>query len=158
MRTCTAFLLVASCLAAGCAQSPGHLIRVAPPIKVLEAERLRDGGSLRLAFSDESKRTFTALMDYRAGGTREGLIRWVPPDYNATTLMPRGGELEDDLTDVLEDWLEANVTPEVRASFATVGADGPPADPPQVRQAWIIHEMVRIIRGRAGYRPEASLW
>ena len=142
-------LLFASLLA-GCNTTPppaGQRLSIVPPVEMTEAERYRDGGSLRLQFIDQTKRQVIVHMDYRYGGPRQGEVLWVPRGTNTAWKLVPGGDQEADLIAVLRGWVEQNVPVETRARVTKL--DRPPAEPANDYLAWMVLRMIRTLETRS---------
>jgi hypothetical protein len=145
--TVTALLVVS--LLAGCTTPPpvGYQLRIVPPIQISEAERFRDGGSLRLQFTDETKHAVIVHMDFRYGGPRQGEVLWVPRGTNTAQKLVPGGDQEADLIAVLRQWVSANVPVETQAKVANQDR---PGGTDQEYLAWLVTKMIRTLEVRSG--------
>lgn len=138
-----------ACVVTGCAtRPPGYQLNIVPPIQITEAERFRDGGSLRLMFTDQTKRPILVHMDYRWGGLREGEVLWVPRGTNSAHKLVPGGDQEADLAQVLRLWLDENTPIESRARLAAMSR--PPAEPANDYVSWMVLRMIRTLEMRSG--------
>jgi len=140
--------LVLASLLAGCTTSPaGKQLDIVPPIQITEAERFRDGGSLRLQFIDQNKRPILVHMDFRWGGMREGEVLWVPRGTNKAWKLVPGGDQERDLISVLQIWLDESAPVESRDRLSAMSR--PPAEPANDYVTWMVMRMIRTLQMRA---------
>lgn len=141
--------ILLACVIAGCTTTPpGHQLNIVPPIQITEAERFRDGGSLRLMFTDQNKRPILVHMDFRWGGPREGEVLWVPRGTNSAYKLVPGGDQEADLIRVLRIWLDENTPMESRARLS--GLSRPPAEPANDYVSWMVLRMISTLEMRSG--------
>lgn len=141
-------MVLSATLLAGCATPPpGYQLKIEPPIQITEAERFRDGGSLRLNFIDQNKRPILVHMDFRWGGPREGEVLWVPRGTNKAWKLVPGGDQEADLIRVLNLWLDEHTPVETRAKLSAMAK--PPAEPANEFVSWMVMRMISTLQQRS---------